>query len=312
MLSEKQVIANRNNALKSTGPKSFEGKRIASQNAFKHGFRASGMPVRSQESPEFTRFRAELLVQLSPVGFIESRLADQVAAALWKLQRLGRIEPELLEVINSRHLELVAEDEQQALAVEKERQDAQAKHHREYGFDQAKQLWLDTPDGRLYQSGCWPTGPGARSYIRSFDTFWAELECQAIEAKQKAQLAAPAVPELPRTDLSYQVMMESQVARTAAQAAAQLPASPLPLSSEDAASSDNVEPAEELSLAPAMLEDFAGSNVLLKFSRYQTQAERSFYRALNELNKLQFIRRQSQAIEAPLSGETGKEGLCEK
>lgn len=282
MLSEKQMIANRNNGSKSAGPKTAEGKRIASQNAFKHGFRASRLLVRSQESPEFTRFREELLVQLSPVGFIESRLADQVAAALWKLQRLGRIEPELLEVINGQHLEQVAEYEQHVLAAEKRVQDAQAEHHREVSFDQAQQLWLETPDGQLYKSGCWPTGRGVPSYIGSFNSFWAELDCQAIEAKEKALLAAPADSAQP------------------------------PQSPEGVKASEDVEPAEELSLAPAMLDDFAGSNVLLKFSRYQTQAERSFYRALNELNKLQFIRRQNQAIEVPLSGETGKEDLCEK
>lgn len=288
MLSEKQIIANRNNALKSTGPRTSAGKGIASLNAFKHGFRSSRVPARSQGSVECDRFSQEVLTQLSPVGFIESQLANQIAAALWKLQRLGRIEPELLEVINSQHLEQAAEYEQQVLAAEKQIQDAQAKHHREVGFDQAQQLWLDTPDGQLYKSGCWPTGRGAPSYIGSFNNFWAELECQAIEAKEKNLLAAPAD-------------------------SAQPPQSPEQLKvSEDAASSDNVEPAEELSLAPAMLDDFAGSNVLLKFSRYQTQAERSFYRALNELNKLQFLRRQNQAIEVHPSGEAEKEGLCEK
>jgi len=38
--------------------------------------------------------------------------------------------------------------------------------------------------------------------------------------------------------------------------------------------------------------------VLLKFGRYHTQAQRSFYRALNELNKIQSLRRRNQAIES--------------
>ncbi|MHC5155831.1 MAG: hypothetical protein ACYSO3_06875 [Planctomycetota bacterium] len=46
-----------------------------------------------------------------------------------------------------------------------------------------------------------------------------------------------------------------------------------------------------------MRDDFSGSNVMLKFSRYRTQCERSFYRALNELNKLQYLRKRSEAID---------------
>jgi hypothetical protein len=36
---------------------------------------------------------------------------------------------------------------------------------------------------------------------------------------------------------------------------------------------------------------------MLKFGRYKTQSERSLYRALNELNKLQYLRKRSEAIE---------------
>ena len=40
IISSKKLEANRRNALKSTGPKTKEGKLFASQNALKHGLNA--------------------------------------------------------------------------------------------------------------------------------------------------------------------------------------------------------------------------------------------------------------------------------
>ena len=51
MTSEKQLIANRANALKSTGPKSIESKQRVGQNALKHGM-ASKDAVTKLESKE--------------------------------------------------------------------------------------------------------------------------------------------------------------------------------------------------------------------------------------------------------------------
>ena len=41
MASEQQIAANRRNAQKSTGPRSLEGKRCASRNAYRHGLAAA-------------------------------------------------------------------------------------------------------------------------------------------------------------------------------------------------------------------------------------------------------------------------------
>ncbi len=46
---------------------------------------------------------------------------------------------------------------------------------------------------------------------------------------------------------------------------------------EESQSSIQNRQSDNAGLAPVLIEDFAGSNVLLKFGRYQTQAQRSLY-----------------------------------
>jgi hypothetical protein len=55
MASEKQVLANQQNALKSTGPKTDEGKAIAARNSLKHGLLAKEVVITEGEcsSPFF-------------------------------------------------------------------------------------------------------------------------------------------------------------------------------------------------------------------------------------------------------------------
>ena len=51
-MTTKRLTANRRNALKSTGPKTEEGKARASLNALKHGLRASSLALPHLENAE--------------------------------------------------------------------------------------------------------------------------------------------------------------------------------------------------------------------------------------------------------------------
>jgi len=60
MTSQKQIEANRRNALKSTGPKTLDGKAIVSQNATTHGLRARHTVIDGESQTEFDEFYDEL------------------------------------------------------------------------------------------------------------------------------------------------------------------------------------------------------------------------------------------------------------
>jgi hypothetical protein len=101
MISEKQLLANRQNALRSTGPRTATGKSIASQNAIRHGLSAENTVIPGEDPEEFNQFRQLLLDDLAPAGAMEVFLADRIVAGFWKLHRAARIETELLKELNS-------------------------------------------------------------------------------------------------------------------------------------------------------------------------------------------------------------------
>src|SRR5215212_11796431 len=92
MASRKQIQANRQNALKSTGPKTPEGKDTARLNATKHGL-LSQVDLLPGEDEEVLKELAERLrAELQPEGEMESLLVERIIDATWRLRRLSRVE----------------------------------------------------------------------------------------------------------------------------------------------------------------------------------------------------------------------------
>jgi len=92
-MTEKKLAANRKNALKSTGPKTPEGKKRAALNALKHGLRAASPVVPSMEDPaDWTAHRDRVVRDLAPGGYLETVLAERVATLLWRMGRVVRYE----------------------------------------------------------------------------------------------------------------------------------------------------------------------------------------------------------------------------
>lgn len=102
-VSEKQLAANRANALRSTGPRTPEGKARSLQNARKHGFNASTFGVPSMEDlQEISRLKDDLLAAFSPANAQELFALERMAIAQQALLRAARLESGLFWASTSR------------------------------------------------------------------------------------------------------------------------------------------------------------------------------------------------------------------
>jgi hypothetical protein len=91
-MSEKKLLANRQNAQRSTGPRTADGKRAASQNAVTHGLLSRDVLLPDEDGGALNTLRAELIAELAPAGTLETMWVDIVVACLWKWRRLNRLE----------------------------------------------------------------------------------------------------------------------------------------------------------------------------------------------------------------------------
>jgi hypothetical protein len=96
MATQKQIKANRQNAQKSTGPKTDEGKAAVSQNAVKHGLFAESV-ITGEDPAEYEAFHDNMLAELAPVGMVELMLAERVVSLWWRLRRAERMQNQVIE-----------------------------------------------------------------------------------------------------------------------------------------------------------------------------------------------------------------------
>ena len=90
---------NRRNSMRSTGPKSPEGKLRSKFNAVKHGMSAA-TPVLPGEDPDAFRDRLDAWAgALDPDNVVEQFLVERAAAAAWKIERADRFEAARLAAI---------------------------------------------------------------------------------------------------------------------------------------------------------------------------------------------------------------------
>jgi hypothetical protein len=92
MTSDRKAEANRRNALKSTGPKTPEGKAAVRLNALKHGLLSREVLLPGEDEEALRELGERLRAELQPVGELENLLVDRITAAYWRLRRLGRVE----------------------------------------------------------------------------------------------------------------------------------------------------------------------------------------------------------------------------
>jgi len=101
MSTEAQIIANRRNAKKSTGPSTPKGKAIASQNSFKHGLFARQTLINSENKADFDLYREQFLSELAPESPMESMLAERIVVLSWRLKRIGLIQAQTIDAMKA-------------------------------------------------------------------------------------------------------------------------------------------------------------------------------------------------------------------
>ena len=79
MPTNAQIKANRNNAKKSTGPRTEEGKTRVSKNALKHGLLARDTVLPGEDSADFDSQLSALEADIQPANSLEFELVRQIA-----------------------------------------------------------------------------------------------------------------------------------------------------------------------------------------------------------------------------------------
>jgi hypothetical protein len=89
--SQRRVEANRKNALRSTGPKSRQGKDVASRNSLRHGLLAKSAVIMrgpaKENQAEFDELLNGLHDYFCPLGTAEELLVQEIAVSYWMERR---------------------------------------------------------------------------------------------------------------------------------------------------------------------------------------------------------------------------------
>jgi hypothetical protein len=98
MASEQQILANRRNARKSTGPKSEQGKRRSCRNALRQGLTADAIVDGLEDLDAYRRFAAAIYSEYAPRTPFHQTLVSRLASLLWRLRQAASIEIGLLQI----------------------------------------------------------------------------------------------------------------------------------------------------------------------------------------------------------------------
>ncbi len=214
MPTRKQLEANRRNATKSTGPRTRAGKALSSRNALKHGLCAEQVLLPDEDEGEYERLGEQLIDDFSPVGALETTLVQTLAADLWRIGRIRKIEVGVLawqlhEIESNRAYERAESYEDFAgpsmdlsmdstIITDRERYDEAMAAHSRAEAEQRKEI---PTLGQAFLNDA--NGPNALSKISRYEAaIWRSIyrtlhELQRLQAARSgAEVAAPAVVDL--------------------------------------------------------------------------------------------------------------------
>jgi len=98
MTSPRQLEANRQNAQRSTGPRTDEGKRMSRRNALRHGLTAETVIEILEDPEDYKAFEATIIADYDAHTAVERELVLRLASLLWRIRRATGIETDLLRI----------------------------------------------------------------------------------------------------------------------------------------------------------------------------------------------------------------------
>jgi hypothetical protein len=289
-MSLKQLTANQNNAQKSTGPKTPEGRAISKMNAFKHGILSKEVLVRGfkikESNRELSALHERFWQELNPVGPMEEMLVDQIVTTHWRLRRA-----------------LKAESGEIALSVD------EPEGRRSRPDPQLQQMtWVHSGDLIWAMEGTAMGNSIVAEWLRELRK-QVEQDGELTEAAikgafregtllskqlQKLRLQLSQTPEGPDPDIRREEIKKGTLAFIDQELRR------LHWSKNYFEKREAVE--EEARQAAAVL---PAPHVLDKILRYETKLERQLYRAMSHLERLQRMRR-GEAVPPPLTMEVSE------
>src|SRR5438105_14997355 len=96
MATLEQIEANRRNALRSTGPKTQEGKAAVRLNSLRHGVYAKTLLLPGESREDFNQLCEDLERDWQPQTRTEQEHVEEMATCIWKKIRLQVAENSIL------------------------------------------------------------------------------------------------------------------------------------------------------------------------------------------------------------------------
>jgi hypothetical protein len=103
MISLQRLEANRRNALRSTGPRTEDGRHRSRVNAVRHGLTAETVVGSLEDAEDYKAFEAAITADYHAETAVARELVVRLASLLWRLRRANAIEADLFEIQPNRY-----------------------------------------------------------------------------------------------------------------------------------------------------------------------------------------------------------------
>jgi hypothetical protein len=280
-VSDKQLEANRKNAQKG-GVKTAEGKAIAKYNALKHGLLAKEVVIPVGDGAEnpnaFDALLADLRGQLLPEGTLEEMLVEKIAVAYWRMRRAyeyetGLIREKLDHATDMYYLDTTWAKHKTDEEIEREIAE-QKEHIQAWRQDKAELAKINKQDQSLKEIYDWEVN-WEWLLEKVQDTYELDFEADATPPQLHKFLNKQADWDDKRICQEHMKICDDQIANHQEQIQK--------LKKDMTDNRLKIEVIKKLGSIPEKYE-------LDRLLRYEGAIERQFYKALNQLERLQRLR----------------------